>query len=635
MSFYNNTKGIASVFILLILLGGLVVGGYLVQNPQVFKSRAWDLSGATGGSEATDLGGSSAIDIDYNSDLSSDFDNPDDLGDFSTSFDENPEGSGSMNTETGFNSDVVATSTFDDDDDNNPILVVADEVVVKFRSEAIDKKENASKFLKKHRAVKVDALGVYVLKVVPRERQALIDALNTLEAVEYAESNYITKFSQVTPNDPEFNSGQYGLKQIKAPLAWDVTKGGDALIAVIDTGVNSQHPDLANKVALNYNFLTNSSVASDDNGHGTHVAGIIAAGTNNNIGVAGVSWNNKIMNLKALNQNGYGTDISISKAIIFAVDNGAKVMNLSLGRQAYGSTLESAVNYATSRNVVVVAAAGNFGTSRLVYPASYDRVIAVSAIDSTDNKAAFSSWGDWIDLSAPGVEIQSTSLSLGYERKSGTSMAAPFVAGTASLVWASGATSADDVINKLRVNADDIGDSGPDLFFGAGRLDAEGSVKNLAQVVTTSPPRASPSVTITPTATPGSDGSTSDFERRTIPPKPSPSVTIRPTATPKSDSTSNTDNTEPLSINITQPRNGERISRKGKIRIRTRSSDNVVKVEFYYDNQLKCTDTGRPFQCNLKAKSKTSGDKNHIITAKAYDQGGASVQNSIEIILTK
>ena len=262
---------------------------------------------------------------------------------------------------------------------------------------------------------------------------------------------------QRTVNDPLFSS-QTNLNQINIPQAWDVTTGKDIIIALIDTGIAKQHEDLIGKLWVNtkeipnnhrdddgngyvddvngYNFRQNNSNITDDNGHGTSVASVIAANTNNTKGIAGINWHAKIMVLKALNELGGGEYTHVARAVRYAVDNGAKLINMSFGTHLNNSELEQAVNYAISKGVAVIAAAGNNGQNKLLYPAAYSGVIAVGAVDSAGARASFSNFGTGLDVMAPGLNIVSANYeqSTAYSSNSGTSYAAAHITGLASLI---------------------------------------------------------------------------------------------------------------------------------------------------------------------------------------------------------
>lgn len=261
--------------------------------------------------------------------------------------------------------------------------------------------------------------------------------------VQYTEPDYIA-YAVGKPTPPPiptvwpdpYLDDQWGMKKVQAPAAWERTKGDGVKIAILDTGIDQNHPDLSSKIVAQKNF-TGKGIPDDRYGHGTHVAGIASAITNNGIGVAGLGYNAKLMNGKVLSDTGSGYYSWIASGVIWAADNGAKVINMSLGGGADDSTLQSAVNYAWTKGVVVVAAAGNNSNSNPFYPAYYGNCIAVAATDSSDLKPYWSNFGrEWVDVAAPGVDIYSTLNTGGYGLMSGTSMASPHVAGLAALVWA-------------------------------------------------------------------------------------------------------------------------------------------------------------------------------------------------------
>jgi len=313
----------------------------------------------------------------------------------------------------------------------------------------------------------VAQLGVKVVKIPAGKVKEKVGAYRNEKTVAFAEPDYLVR-AFGTPNDTYFPT-QWGLTQIDAPNAWNVTTSlSDVKIAILDTGVDRNHEDLAIKIAASKNF-TKSRTVDDLYGHGTHVAGIAAAVTNNAKGVAGVGYNCRIMNGKVLNDSGVGYNSWIANGITWAANNGAKVINLSLGGSYPSVTLENAVNYAWGKGVVVVAAAGNGGSTAASYPAYYNNCIAVSATDSNDTKASWSNYGSWVDVAAPGVNIFSTlpnhknriSTILNYGKLSGTSMATPFVAGEAALIWSTSyGTSNNSVRNRIEntaVNPDGTG----------------------------------------------------------------------------------------------------------------------------------------------------------------------------------
>jgi len=315
-------------------------------------------------------------------------------------------------------------------------------------------------------------IGVQVVTVPKGQAMAKAKAYSANPRVAYAEPDFVVEASG-TPNDPGFPS-QWGMVKVQAPQAWDVTTGSPSItIAILDTGVDLGHPDLAVKIISNKNFTTSATMA-DVHGHGTHVAGIAAAITNNAIGVAGLGCDATIMNVKVLGDTGSGTYSAVASGIVWAADNGAEIINLSVGGSLASPTLEDAVDYAWSKGVVVVAAAGNGGSTTPSYPAYYANCIAVAATDANDTRPSWSNYGDWVDVAAPGASIYSTLKLSGYGYKSGTSMASPHVAGLAALVFTTVSDENgdgkvnDEVRNRIQAACDNIGVSG----IGYGRINA-------------------------------------------------------------------------------------------------------------------------------------------------------------------
>ncbi|MBF8304774.1 MAG: peptidase and subtilisin kexin sedolisin [Dehalococcoidia bacterium] len=306
----------------------------------------------------------------------------------------------------------------------------------------------------------IPGIDVQIVEIGEGRSKEKKDGYRKETNIEFAELDYVA-YAIATPNDPSFGN-QWGMTKIQAPDAWNLTTGSSSVrIAILDTGIDQNHEDLTPKIVSNRNF-TSSRTVDDRYGHGTHVAGIAAASTNNSKGVAGAGYNTSLMNVKVLGDNGSGNYSWIASGITWAANNGAKVINMSLGGGSSSSSLETAINYAWSKGVVVVAAAGNSNTSSPSYPGYYSNVIAVAATDRNDVKASFSNYGSWVDIAAPGVDIYSTlpnhNNRIGlknYGYLSGTSMATPFVAGVAALVAARyPAWTNNDIRNRLLASTD-------------------------------------------------------------------------------------------------------------------------------------------------------------------------------------
>lgn len=317
-------------------------------------------------------------------------------------------------------------------------------------------------------------IGFEVIKLKDQSVQQALKAYKANPNIEYAEPNFIVKTAW-TPNDPDYSTKQYGPQITKAPQAWDVTRGSSNVrIAIVDTGVQYDHPDLADKVVKGFDFVDKDSDPYDENGHGTHCAGIAAAVTDNGIGIAGMAPDASIYAVRVLDANGSGSLADVASGITHAADNGSQVISLSLGSFIGGTALKDAVNYAWNKGSVIVAAAGNSGLPFPSYPAYYSNAIAVAATDSNDQTASFSNWGSWVDIAAPGVDIYSTYPTDSYQSLSGTSMATPHVAGLAGLLASQG-RSADEIRAAIEKTTDPIPGTG--TYFANGRINAYNAVQ--------------------------------------------------------------------------------------------------------------------------------------------------------------
>jgi thermitase len=326
----------------------------------------------------------------------------------------------------------------------------------------------------------ISKINVHVLKIPNgKTLQEMMKIYERNPNIEFVELDYSVS-TAFTPNDPYFADSQTSLIRTSAPDAWKLSKGSASIpIAVLDTGIAASHEDLTGKVLSGYNFVGSNNNTEDDNGHGTRVAGILGAATDNGKGIAGVTWLNPIIPVKVMDSNGSGSYSNIAKGIIYAADNGAKVINMSLGGASSSATLKDAVDYAYKKNVVLVAAAGN-SNSAVLYPAAYPNVIAVAALGNYDVKASYSCFGPQISVTAPG-NVMSTLRTGSYGTGSGTSFASPFVAGLAGLIL-----SLDSNLTPIQVQeliekgADDLGSPGWDEYYGWGRINMNTSLLSIA-----------------------------------------------------------------------------------------------------------------------------------------------------------
>ncbi|WLR57098.1 S8 family peptidase [Mesobacillus subterraneus] len=327
--------------------------------------------------------------------------------------------------------------------------------------------------------------SIYIFRSTVMETPEMIEYFNQRKNIEYSEPNFILMQNEANgPNDLLYQENyQWNLPVIGTEQGWSVTRGTEDIeIAIVDTGVDLDHPDLRNRLVKGYNVINDKAEPDDDNGHGTHVAGIIASETNNNEGVAGMTWFSKIMPIKAMGAKGYGTTFDIAKGIVWAVDHGADVINLSLGNYQPSKVLEEAVRYAFEKDVVMVSAAGNDGSNQPTYPSAYPEVLSVAAVDYNGNRASFSNYGEYIDIAAPGVYIPSTYYNKQYAALSGTSMAAPHVAGLAALIKsANPELKSSQVIKIIKNSAIDLGEQGKDIDYGNGLIDVNSALQEASK----------------------------------------------------------------------------------------------------------------------------------------------------------
>ena len=321
--------------------------------------------------------------------------------------------------------------------------------------------------------------------------ESALDALRHHPSVLWAEPNFVETLmpepagqpqpsalrAPEGPNDEMFKD-QYAHRVSNSLAGWKITQGSDKVtIAVVDTGVDLKHPDLAAKLVPGRDIVDGDDEPNDGHYHGTHCAGIAAAIANNGIGVAGFAPNVRIMPVRVLDNGGSGTSADVANGMIWAADHGAQVISMSLGGSSNPAVKEEAVKYALSKDVVLVAAMGNRGDNSQIFPAAQPGVVAVGATDNADRRASFSQYGKWISVSAPGVNILSTFPTNGpagkknYGSISGTSMATPAVAGVVALIRSQFPDmNREQVRAQLEQGTDDLGDKGYDDYYGHGRI---------------------------------------------------------------------------------------------------------------------------------------------------------------------
>ncbi|MBU2570147.1 MAG: S8 family serine peptidase [Gammaproteobacteria bacterium] len=352
------------------------------------------------------------------------------------------------------------------------------------------------KILKRNKGQKkeiIGNIGVHVISVPPQAEQAVIRALSKNPHVEFAELDMAVEFSLTTPNDPRYGN-QWHLPKIQAPTSWSSTKADNTVIAILDTGVDSAHSDLSSKMLPGWNAVDGSTNSSDVHGHGTAVAGTAAATTDNANGVAGVAWNAQILPVRITNSSdGWAYWSDIARGLNWAADQGADVANISYG-VSNSSAVTNAAQYMRSKGGLVVVAAGNDG----VDPGFKDNVhmISVSATTSSDAKASWSNYGEFIDVAAPGASIQTTTRGGGYGSWNGTSFSSPVAAGVIALIQGANPTlTPDEVEQILKSSADKIaGDIHP--YYGHGRINAAVAVEMAQSMVNVTVDSEAPSVNI-------------------------------------------------------------------------------------------------------------------------------------------
>lgn len=548
---------------------------------------------------------------------------------------------------------------------------VSDELLVQPVAGVTD--EQLEAIFKSHNVTVADTIpqiNVKRLKVSPNAIEQVKSALEKTPLFSYIENNFLATGSKI-PNDSYYSS-QWHLPKISSPGGWDINTGyGGVPIAIIDSGVDPAHQDLSAKLLPGYNYLDNTTNTADVLGHGTSVAGSAAALSNNVTGIAGVAWNNPIMPLVVLDSTNYASYSNIAKAITYAADHGVRVMNISIGGTSSSSTLQNAVNYAWNKGAVIFAAAANNSTNTPYYPAACNNVVAVSATTSSDTLASFSNYGDWIDISAPGASIYTTANGGGYRSASGTSFSSPISAGLAALIIsANSSLTNSQVVDIIEKNADDLGNTGFDVYFGYGRINVYKSLM-AATGVTPQPDTTAPTVSVNSPingATVGgtitvSISATDDVGVSKVELLIGGVVCATDTTSPYDFSwntttytdgayylearaydaagniglsgsvlvyVSNPKDTIPPTVNITSPANGAYVVSLQKISISASDNMGVTKIELCIDGKLATSVTG---QTTLSYTWNTRKVANgaHVLTANAYDTAGNMNTYSITV----
>jgi subtilisin family serine protease len=508
-------------------------------------------------------------------------------------------------------------------------------------------------------ASEIPNIGVHILDLpYQANEKAFVSAFQARSEVEFAELDRILAPAEIIPNDPFYSTGdEWHLLKIGAPTAWSMSTGNsDVTIAILDTGVDGTHLDLASKMIPGWNVYDNNSNTSDVYGHGTQVAGVAAASSNNGQGVASIAWGCRIMPIRISAANGGASYSAMASGLNWAADHGANVANISY-IASDSAAVRTAAQYFQSKGGVVVASAGNNTTFDSAADNPY--ILTVSATDPTDVLSYWSNTGNNVDIAAP-EGAETTLRGGGYTYAGGTSISSPIVAGVAALVIsANPSLTPTEVQTILKQNSDDLGSSGWDTSYGWGRVNAARAVAAAAGAgaADTSPPTVSfamptGGVSVQGTVTvqvSASDNLGVTSVNTTVDGLSLGTDTAGPytfqwnttlhlnglhtliaTATDAAGNASSTSisvnvnnvsvDAAPPSVLITSPANGSKISTSVSVYVNTSDNVRVSKVELYVDGFLTATSTSVPFATKWNSRKTEIGA--HTLQCKAYDAAG-------------
>lgn len=529
------------------------------------------------------------------------------------------------------------------------------------------------KILKGHGAKsvgKISGIGVHIVQLPANASEKAIEALLTKNPhIKFAERDMLMKARGVA-NDPYFASAWH-IPKIGADSVWDIVTGKGVTVAVLDTGVDASHPDLAGKVLAGWNFYDNTSNTADDFNHGTAVAGVIAAVTNNGVGVSSIAPGALILPIRVSDSSGYGSSSAMASGVTWAADKGVKVANISY--MAGGSaTVQTAGTYLRNKGGLLVVSAGNSGA--LASYAASDSLIAVAATDSADVRASWSSYGDYVDLAAPGVGLPTTEKGGGYASESGTSFSSPAVAAVIALTLEANPNLApSDREKALFSTAVDLGTAGKDQYYGWGRVNALAAVNaakamvasdTVAPVVALSAPIAGATVSglvpVTVTATDNvgvsrvdlsvngavvasetvspyafswdstsvSDGATSLVAYAYDSAGNYASTTVKVNVSNTLANSTAADTAAP-SVAVVNPVGNSKVS--GTVQVSVSASDNVsvTKIKLYVDGTQVATGASGSLSYSWNTKKASAGS--HTIKAEALDAAGNVGTTSVTV----
>lgn len=525
------------------------------------------------------------------------------------------------------------------------------------------------KVMKPHGGHSRRKLGASNIEVVElpagKSETAVLNSLKKHRHVKFAELDYILH-AEMTANDP-YTSSEWHLAKMQVPSAWDISLGNGITVAILDTGVDATHPDLAGQLVPGWNMFDNNADTTDVYGHGTMVAGVVGAASNNTAGVSSIAWQSKIMPVRISGLDGMASISTIANGLMWAADHGARVANISYAVSGY-VTVQNAAQYMKNKGGITVVSAGNSGALDSS-PAS-DTMISVSATDSNDARASWSTYGPFVDVSAPGVGIWTTTRGGGYSAVSGTSFSSPATAATVTLMMAANPQlSTVDVGNLLKSTAVDLGTAGWDQYYGYGRVNTFAAVQAAALTV--------PGDSIAPVVSIGAPGNNSTVSGWvSVDASASDNVGVThvdllvngnlvasDSATPflfSWDSTKipdgvaqlvayaydaagnysaspavavnvkNAVDTTPPTVTISNPVNGGRI--RMQVTISASATDNVgvANTSLYIDGSLISTVNGGSLSFNWNTSQVTPGT--HTISVKAVDTSGNAATNTIQAV---
>lgn len=530
--------------------------------------------------------------------------------------------------------------------------------------------EHFDNILKQHggkAAARIPQLNIHVVELPPHASEKAVAALlKNHPHIKFAEVDAAIPPNLVT-NDTYFGNAWH-LSKMDAPTAWNTSLGTGITVAILDTGVDASHPDLQGQLVPGWNTYDNNADTSDVYGHGTQVAGVVAAAGNNGAGVTSLAWGAKVMPIRISDLTGWGYASTVASGLTFAADNGAKVANLSYAFTSF-SSVQSAAQYFKNKGGVTVMSAGNTGA--VENTANTDTIITVSATDSADARPSWSTYGPMIDVSAPGVGIWTTARGGGYSAPSGTSFAAPATAATVALMMAANNRLAPaDIERLLKSTAVDLGDAGWDQYFGAGRVNASAAVQAAAgaQVGDTSAPTVSIAAPRSGTTVSGLvavDASAMDnvgvarvdlmvngtqiasdtsapfafsWDSTRVADGPASLVAYAydaagnyaASATINVTVRNTVDNIAPL-VTINNPVNGARLTTRS-VSISAAATDNVqvTRTALYINGKLMTSATGGNLSYNWNTNKAGAGT--HVISVQATDSSGNTTTNTVQVI---